>query len=537
MMYGVIVSSAPRPEVLEKLLNDGRFYIESLIEIETRDAKRIRFNFNPAQEILYQEASLRDLVIKASQLGSTTFYLAKGLRKIMTNPGNTAVVVAHEEFLTQRLLQRVQFMYDSIPSPIKPKMSHSSSYEKFFPKINSTFYIGTAGAKVFGRGEPIHFFLGSEVAFWQDAWRILTPTMQRVPLNGDMILESTPNGEGDTFSPDMSKHNAFFDLVQEALDDPDSVWKLHVLPWWLEPVYRIPLGSSLSLDSDRGHLRYYAEEIDLIKRAGWEDDEAEERIRWRRRKIKEIRNMFWQEFFEDLASCFLAVGLTYYDDQELERMRSSCLPAPFHFDHAEVWNEPDNTDSSHPVYHISVDPGQGKVTRSVATVWRLDLDNHSRVRHEATLSGLYDTAAFAPMVKELGHYYHDAMIAAEANGHGVAFVNQLINYPNVYYRTELLSGITTKVMGWMTTGSARINGRGTKPYMMGQLNELLTVMECKDINIIRELLQVRLSGDQIKFLSSDDFHDSAAIMAATRPSNVRVGARGLVGVSGYGRKR
>jgi hypothetical protein len=241
--------------------------------------------------------------------------------------------------------------------------------------------------------------------------------------------------------------------------------------------------------------------------------------------------MFWQEFMEDLASCFLAVGMTYYDEFELERLRNSCHPPIESWKNAQIWYPPEEGG----VYHIAVDPGQAKVTRSVATVWRLDLDNYTTVQHCATLAGFYDTKAFGPMVKELGHFYRGGMIAGEANGHGVAFVNQLDDYPSVYYRTELISGITTKTPGWMTTGAARLTGRGTKAYMMGELNEVLSVMECHDLNIVRELLQVRLSGDQIKFLSSDDFHDSAAIMAATRPSNTAIGKRGFVGVTGWGR--
>jgi hypothetical protein len=414
-------------------------------------------------------------------------------------------------------------------------MHHKSTYEKFFADLHSTFYIGTAGAKVFGRGEPIHYFLGSEVAFWPDPLHILDPTMQRVPLGGEIILESTPNGEGDPENPDPKKHNAFFDFVQEAKEDPDSIWKLHDLYWWLEPLYRIPLGSPYALISDRGHLSYYSDEVDLIKRAGWGDLEAEERIRWRRRKIKEIKHKFWQEFMEDLESCFLASGMTYYDEDELDRLHSGCFPAPYKFKGANIWHEPVDREYN-PIYHLAVDPGQGKVTRSVATVWRLDLEGFEKVQHVATLAGYYEPSVFTPMVKELGHYYHGCQIAAEANGHGMAFTALLADYPNVYYRIDVISGLSTKAVGWYTSGAARIGGRGTKPYMMVQLGELLPIMECNDLNILRELMQVRLAGSQIKFLSSDDYHDSAAIMAATRPSLKQIGNRGLVGQSGWGRK-
>jgi hypothetical protein len=542
------MTTADQKILAERLRTDERFYIEKLIRIEDRMGRPIDFKLNPAQEILDQGATLRDLVVKASQLGITTWYLARALRKVMTKPGQTAVLVAHEEFLTQRLLQRLQVMYDSIPEPLKAKMAHSSSYEKTFPDINGVIYIGTAGAKVFGRGEPIHFFHGSEVAFWGDAWRILTPTMQRVPLDGTMVLESTPNGEGDPENPDPARRNAFYDLVQEAKDDPESIWKLHELNWWLEKEYRISKGSDLALPSDRGSLirtrewktlgdaadaiSLTGEEVDLIRKAGWTDlTETEERLRWRRRKIKEIKTAFWQEFMEDLESCFLSSGLQFYDSEELERLRAGCYEAPSSWKNARVWYEPVQFEE-HPVYHISVDPGQGKVTRSVATVWRLDLENFNQVQHVATLSGFYNSDAFAPMVKELGVYYHNAQIAAEANGHGASFCSHLLDYSNVYYRSDVVSGLISKQIGWMTTGTPRVGGRGTKPFMMGALNELLPILECHDLSIIREMMQVRMSGPQVKFLSSDDFHDSAAIMAGTRPGVAHRGQRGLVGTSG-----
>jgi hypothetical protein len=521
--------------IAERLMSDERFYIESLVEIPDREGQTRQFIYNPAQELLHEKHTGRDVVVKASQLGITTFYLAKGLKLVLSNPNMTGVVVAHEDFLTQRLLTRLQFMYDSIPSKVKPAMHHASSYEKTFPGINSTFYIGTAGAKVFGRGEPIHFFLGSEVGFWPDAWKILTPTLQRVPLSGQMILESTPHGTGDPDSPDNSRHNAFYDIVQEALNDPDTFWKLHVLNWWLEPSYRLPINSPHAAPSDRGHLDYSAEEEDLCRKAGWDDLEAEERIRWRRRKIREIRHMFWQEFMEDLASCFLVSGEGYYDMDELERMRQSCYPAPDSFRNAQIWYKPIDS-NEHPLYTIAVDPGQGKVTRSVATVWRHDLENFEVVQHVATLSGYYEPVSFAAMVMELGEYYHHARIDPEANGHGMSFCSEIRDYGNVYYRTDVISGISTKAIGWYTSGAARINGRGTKPYMMTELQSDLPNMECHDINIIGDLMQVRLAGDVVKFLTSADFHDSAAIMSACRGGLIHSGQRGFIGTSGWGRQ-
>lgn len=517
---------------LISLLGDMRYFQENLIIIDDRNSNQISFKYNQAQEILHGTLTNRDIVVKAGQLGITSFFLARFFRDTLMIPGITSVVVAHEEYLTQRLLQRTQVWYDRIPAIIetdqgpvrRQRMSHKGANEKLFPDINSVFYIGTARAFVFGRGDPIHRFLGSEVAFWPDVDRILVPTMQRVPLSGEMVLESTPNGAGD---------NTFYQLVQEAIEGT-GIWKLHSLVWWLEPEYQIAKGSEYALLPDRGDLEITEEELNLIGAAGWTNDvEIEARLRWRRRKISEIRNKFWAEFFEDISSCFLASSESYYDPAELERLRQECRPFLYMWHHAKIWRKPDDDEFvEFPNFIISVDPGQGKVTKSAATAWYVTREG--KPIHCATLAGLYDPITFAPMVQELGRYYKTAKIVSERNGHGMAFCSEIKNYPNLYRQTDVQSGISSKVIGWATTGAARIDGGGTKPFMLDQLNFILDQLECRDIDIINELGYVRIGAqNRIEFSGPDDLHDTVAIMAATRPTAMGHSNSGFIGAKGW----
>lgn len=520
---------------MSRLLNDDRYFCEKLIQIEDRGRNKIFFKFNPAQEMLYKKRTGRDLIVKAGQLGVTTFELALAFKDTITNPGTTSVIVAHEEAITQRLLNKVRVWHEAMPKIIqtdagpmnKPYMKYDSANQKSFPKINSTIFIGTARAFVFGRGEPIHNFIGSEVAFWPDAKRILVPTMQRVPLEGTMVLESTPNGE---YMPN-GERNYFYQAVLDAQEDK-GIWTLHALEWWFEPEYRIPVNSNLVKDWLKPQIKdYMSDELDLIHDNGWDDKEADERIRWRRRKIDEIQGDFYQEFFEDLGSCFLTSGSVYYNSLELDRLRAECIPFSHMWRDTQIWHEPD--EDEHPNYMITVDPGQGKITQSVAAVWKIDPEGG--VRHEATLAGLYDSLTFAPMVMELGFYYRRAKIVAERNGHGQAFCSELVikNYPSLYKQRDIISGVATNVVGWATTGAAKIGGKGTKIYAMDELNHLLPDLECKDLNIIRQIMQVKVSPDgRISFLGMDDYHDTAMIMAGTRPS-AGLSLRGKIGNKGW----
>lgn len=513
---------------LQQVIDDDRLYFETFIEIEDRNRNPMKFQLNPAQEILHAQTTNRTKIVKASQLGSTTFYLARYLKRTITIPGTTSVVMAHEKFITQRLLVRTQYMYDKIPTKLKPVMHHKSSYEKSFPKINSVMYIGTAGADVFGRGEPIHNFLGSEYFYWPDPERILVPTMQRVPMDGEIVLESTPNGAS----------GYAYDEIQKSIKGED-IWNVIALVWWLEPEYRIPRGSKHALPRDRGRLTYTGEEEALIRHIiaqgfKWTDQEAEDRMRWRRRKIREIGAFFWQEFIEDLISCFLTSGQEFYPADRVKELREGCYPAPFHFENASIWYPPDENATG--IYVCTVDPGQGKVTRSVAHIWQLWPDYQEGgfiVRHEATLSGYYDCIAFAPLAMSLGRYYRTAKLIGEANGHGLAFSAEVKNYPNLYYRTDVVSGIPSKQIGWYTSGAAKIGSHGTKSFMLSSLFNLLPHLLTHDIDFVGEVGRVRYSGPNLVFGVSDDHHDAGAIMAATRNSVVQTGERGFIEESGF----
>ena len=125
--------------------------------------------------------------MKPSQIGSTSYATAVWFKKAAFHPNTTCVIVAHENFLSERLLSRTDKFYASLPDQIRPKMDHNSAHEKRFPESNSVMYIGTARSKVFGRGEPLHHVLFSECAFYPaDAWvKAIGPALQRVSAQRD----------------------------------------------------------------------------------------------------------------------------------------------------------------------------------------------------------------------------------------------------------------------------------------------------------------------------------------------------------------
>lgn len=479
-------------EALLRLIADDTLFISRLMKIPNKDSVTVPLAPKPVQATFLKNMTGRDLVVKPSQIGLTTIVTALFLKRTITTPNTTSVIVAHEEFLTQRLLHRAQFMYDSIPAGFKPRADHQSSYEKRFPDINSVLYIGTARSQVFGRGEPIHNLLFSEPAFYVAgaAERVVIPALQRVPPTGTVVQESTPNG------PD-----GYFDEEVAAALEGNSTFKLHVFYWFQEPDNHLPANTPLNLptrDREGIESHYTVEEQVLVDLYHL----TPAQMRWRRWKIREAKGYFWQEHVEGLDTCFLASGESYYDINRTSVLSRQCYPAPHSGPGgAEVWFPPETDEKLAPSYIIGVDPGQGKSSESVASVWRFDLDHP---RHEARIAGLYDPTDTAWRVKALGQYYRRALVVVEANSHGLALVALLMDYPRLYRRTDIVSGIVSSQIGWLTTPK-------TKPFMLQELSRNLPNLETHDSELVRQIRGVReVSGISYTRIA-DDQHDAACL--------------------------
>ena len=379
---------AEAPTTIEGMLTNSVARIESLLRITDKHRRVVPFTLNPIQYDMLDSSTGRDIYVKPAQVGGSSGLIADALLDTITKPGTVSVIISYEEFITQRLLRKAQFFYDNLLAriPTLPKMHHSSSYEKTFPEIDSSLYIGSARSYVFGRGEAIHNAILDEYAFWDPSSveRITGPLLDRVPPApyGKVKILSTPNGE-----------NNFRVLYSNARDGEaigKSTFRSHFYPWYIHAEYQIPRGG-VCLEPDKGELEYDAEEQALVDAYGLTEDQ----IRWRRYKIVEVeqlrldgssRSLFTQEYPEDDESCFLTSGDMYYDVGRLNELERQCHRPVDIVLGAKIWNLPEKDIK----YYAGIDPGLGKVSHSVVQIWHFyfDKDGKEHAVHDATLGGL-----------------------------------------------------------------------------------------------------------------------------------------------------
>ena len=175
------------------------YIIESLLMIANKAGDDVPFILNPAQRKLDEDLTGRDIIPKARQEGISSYFLGLATVKCLYKRNTRAVVIAHEDKSTQRMLNKVRYFLDNIRGDLKPVLGSNSKNEITFPKTNSMFYIGTAGAKKFGRGDTITDLHCSEVAFWNNPKELTSGLSQAVPRSGSLSLESTGLGVGNWY--------------------------------------------------------------------------------------------------------------------------------------------------------------------------------------------------------------------------------------------------------------------------------------------------------------------------------------------------
>lgn len=273
-----------------QIINNPVDFARVFLKILTKDNALVPFHWNRAQVHFQANRTRRDLILKARQLGFSTFIQGEMFRRTVTGTRAT-MTLAHDADTTSKLrLMADRFYTHCRFGDLQPLRKYANASLTTYPEFDSTAAIATAGNVETGRGGTYSDFHGSEVAFWKDAERLIAGAMQGG--NPDVVLESTPNGA----------QGFFYEKCMEALSG-DSIWKLHFYPWWWDAKYRIALAPDEVME-------YSDEERALVTKHGL----SFEQIKWRRSKRRELGRLFAQEYPEDPITCFLTSGNSYFGD-------------------------------------------------------------------------------------------------------------------------------------------------------------------------------------------------------------------------------
>jgi len=212
-------------------VSDPRPWIEANLWIRTKARQVVPFLLNWAQADYYGYRTPWDIILKPRQLGFTTLVSGLFFADTILRPNTTSVLVAHDYDSSELIFRIVRLFWERLPARERAEVGqpkYDRKGELFWPKIGSTYYVGTAGSTRFGHGLTINNLHCSEVSRWTHPDESLAGLLEAVPAGGRVVLESTANGMG----------NAFHELWTQAKEGATR-FSTHFYLWWEDPGYTL----------------------------------------------------------------------------------------------------------------------------------------------------------------------------------------------------------------------------------------------------------------------------------------------------------
>lgn len=273
------------------------YLIGGLLKIRPKNGGKKWLKLNRAQLEYSTKCTRQNIVLKARQVGITTYIAARFFLQTITRPGTLTVQVAHSQESAEAIFNIVQRFWENLPKAMQKGAlikSRSNVRQIVFPKLDSEYRVETADDNA-GRGMTIHNLHCSEVSRWsRGGLETLASLRAAVVPEGEIVLESTPNGAVGAFYGEWQKAN-------------ETGYTQHFFPWWYDEYYQQKVQKGKTLPPLAMPLT--AEESELVKLHGL----SERQIGWRRAQWKMLRDLAAQEYAEDPNTCFLASGECVFD--------------------------------------------------------------------------------------------------------------------------------------------------------------------------------------------------------------------------------
>jgi hypothetical protein len=402
-----------------------------LLKVRTRDGRTAALKANAAQEQFERRRGQRNIVLKARQMGLTTWAAARFFLRTVTRPGTLTLEVAHTQEAAEEIFRIVHRFLDYLPKELREgplRTSRDNTRQIVFPEIDSQYRVVSAGDRNAGRGMTIQNLHCSELARWPgDPAEILAGLRAAMAPEAELILESTPDGIGGCFHEEWQKA-AETGIVR------------HFFPWWMERRYRAEAVEKASLTQ---------EECDLMARHHLDL----EQIAFRRQVRANFRGLARQEYAEDEESCFRASGDSVFELAAIEARFSELVPGweQRRNGELEIWLPPVSSKE----YLVAVDPAGGGSEGDYSAAEVLELETGFQC---AEFAGHVGGLELARLVTELAAEYNHAWLVVERNNHGsgvLALIDTVCHYDRIYRRGE--------EPGWLTTSVSR-------PAILGRLD-------------------------------------------------------------------
>ncbi len=351
---------------------------------------RILFNLYPFQENVLNDFKNHryNIINKSRQLGISTLAAGYALHTMLFNKDKTILCIATKQETAKGMVEKVQFMYNNLPSWLKGNKKPKSNNKLSLQLFNGSQIIATSAASDAGRSYAVSVLIIDEAAFIEGIDKIYTSIKPTIATGGSIIALSSPNGVNNWFHKMYTTEKNDFNKIE--------------LKWNLHPDRLAPI------DPD------------------WE--------------TRERNNMSAREFAQEYDCDFLGSGNTVIESNLLKFYEQNFLRDPverrFMGNDFWIWEYPDYNKS----YIVTADVARGD-GGDYSAFHVIDVEGCEQV---AEYKSQINTREFGHMLVSVATEYNNALLVIENTNIGWDVVNTVIekNYNNLYYSPRSYGDMT-----------------------------------------------------------------------------------------------
>ncbi len=427
-----LAAKAKAELVWRQFKRDPCFWAEKVWYIRHPQGRRLLELREPQRTALKNFASGENyLTLKARQIGWSTITTTFAFWKAFLQEDQRILFISKGEREARELLQMVKFGYERLPDWVKAKGPTLTADTLESMKFSNGSEINSLpSASNPGRGFSGSLVIVDEWAHLpndEDAWASIEPVAD---IGGQILGLSTANGVGNWFHREWvkatRKENSFKTMFYSwrAVPERDDAWyerkKRDMLPWQLA-----------------------------------------------------------QEYPSTPEEAFLKSGNPVFDLENLSRFGEG--EPPLHRGHLfqlaqrafefrdelngqlRIWEMPQQ---GH-IYVIGADVAEGLEHGDASSAHVIDVKTARVVAH---WHGRYDPDLFGEELFGLGIFFYGALLAVEANNHGISVLSTLrrLNYPKLF-RSRTVGQTSTQI----STRYGFLTNKQTKPLIIDELARCL----------------------------------------------------------------
>ncbi len=244
--------------------SDQLWRLNNLYWIQDKEGNEVRFQPNWAQIELLQNFWYMNVILKARQLGMTTFIDILLLDNAAFYPSTQCGIIAHTRDDAKVIFRtKVKFPFEHLPGQIRDFLSpKQDTTNEYLFSNDSAIRVGTSM-----RSGTLNYLHISEYGklcakYPEKAVEIRTGALNTVQAGQSVTIESTAEGSFGHFYEICDEARTALRLgTQLTLLD----WKFHFFPWWREPTYRLDESTATSVVMTRDDDEYFKKLEEEVK--------------------------------------------------------------------------------------------------------------------------------------------------------------------------------------------------------------------------------------------------------------------------------